>query len=69
VNKLRADQMVCPNCGQIAECESVDVGVGLVLRGDFNCDNCGWEIDGPEDFGFIDEGDREFAAPEAFDPD
>jgi len=53
---LRSDQMNCPACGGIAECESVDVGVGLVLRGDFACE-CGWEIDGPEDFGFIEGPD------------
>lgn len=41
---LRADEMVCPECGKIAVCESVDVGVGLVIRGDFSCE-CGWHID------------------------
>lgn len=50
---MRADQMICPNCGHIATCESVDVGVSLYLKGDFRCSNCPWELDGPEDFGFL----------------
>lgn len=41
---LRADQVVCPECGHIAECESIDVGVGLYISGNFSCD-CGWESD------------------------
>lgn len=61
--RLRDDQMVCPACGAIAESESVDVGVGLLVRGDFSC-LCGWELDGPEDFGFIDLEDVEFAPPD-----
>lgn len=52
--------MLCPACSGRAECESVDVGVGLYLRGDYHCD-CGWEIDGPEDFGFVGMDDRPFA--------
>lgn len=54
---LAADQIRCPACGDIAESESVDVGVGLYVRGNFSC-ACGWEIDGPEDFGFIDGPDE-----------
>lgn len=41
---MREDQMKCPNCGGIAESDSVDVGVGLYVRGNFAC-SCGWEID------------------------
>lgn len=41
---LPADQMICPECGGIAESDSVDVGVGLMVRGNFNCP-CGWELD------------------------
>lgn len=63
---LRSDQMYCPACGGVAESESVDVGVGLLVRGNFSCE-CGWEIDGPDDFGFVEEGDVEFAPAEAFD--
>lgn len=40
----KADQMICPDCGLVAECESVDVGVGLYITGHFLCD-CGWESD------------------------
>lgn len=39
--------MKCPMCGGRAECEAVDVGVGLYLRGDYCCHACGWDIDGP----------------------
>jgi hypothetical protein len=58
--------MPCPACGGIARCESVDVGVGLYCKDDFTCE-CGWEIDGPNDYGFIEMDEREFAPPEAFD--
>lgn len=49
---MRQDQMLCPNCGGTAESDSVDIGVGLMVRGNFHCD-CGWEIDGPEDFDLV----------------
>lgn len=65
---LLADQMICPKCGGIAESESVDVGVGLIVRGNFSC-VCGWEIDGPEDFGFLDMNEAPFGPPDAFDAD
>lgn len=42
--ELTSDQMRCPECGGIAESDSVDVGVGLYVRGNFSC-ICGWEID------------------------
>lgn len=53
--ELPPDQMRCPRCGDIAESDSVDIGVGLMIRGNFDCNSCGWEIDGPEDYGFISE--------------
>ena len=34
--------MTCPECGKRAESDSVDVGVGLYIRGDYSCE-CGWE--------------------------
>lgn len=40
------DRMQCPMCGGIAYSDSVDVGVGLYIRGNYEC-SCGWEIDGP----------------------
>lgn len=60
---LRQDQMRCPQCKGIAESESVDVGVGLIVRGDFSCE-CGWFLDGPDDWGFIDQDERPFAPPD-----
>lgn len=39
------DRMECPMCGKTAYSDSVDVGVGLYIRGNFECE-CGWEIDG-----------------------
>lgn len=42
--RLRDDQMICPECGSIAESESVDVGVGLYIRGNYEC-ACGWEYE------------------------
>lgn len=41
---LASDQMHCPECGCIATSDSVDVGVGLIVRGNFEC-RCGWEYD------------------------
>lgn len=41
---MRADQMRCSECGEIANSESVDVGVGLYIKGDYTC-RCGWEYD------------------------
>lgn len=38
---LPADMMPCPECGSIAYCESVDVGVGLYIDGEYEC-RCGW---------------------------
>lgn len=43
---MQQDQMRCPACGGIAESDSVDIGVGLLVRGNFSCE-CGWDIDGP----------------------
>lgn len=54
-----AQFMECPACGGRAECESVDVGVGLILRGDYAC-WCGWEIDSENDFGFVLMDERPF---------
>ncbi len=41
---LPLDQMVCPECGGIAESDSADIGVGLMVRGNFAC-LCGWAIE------------------------
>jgi len=60
MSALAPDQMRCPQCGDIAESDSVDVGVGLQVRGNFVCE-CGWEIDGPDDFGFVEIEEVEFA--------
>lgn len=57
-----ADRKPCPVCGGVAECESVDVGVGLILNtaAGFMCYDCGWQEGGPDDFGFIDIDERPF---------
>ena len=62
-----ADRMKCPACGGIAESDSVDVGVGLIVRGNFSC-ACGWEIYGPDDQAFLEMEQREFcpADPQQF---
>lgn len=57
-----AEFMTCPACGGTAESDAVDVGVGMIIRGNYAC-ACGWEIDGPEDYGFVGMEDREFAPP------
>jgi hypothetical protein len=32
---------MCPHCAALSDCESVDVGVG-VIHGPWGCSNCGW---------------------------
>lgn len=59
--------MTCPNCGGRAECEAVDVGVGLYLSGDYVCKVCEWESDGPDDFGFIETDDRDTLPLEGYE--
>lgn len=44
MTRLRDDQMRCPSCGGIATSDSVDVGVGLYVAGNFSC-SCGWELE------------------------
>lgn len=58
--------MDCPQCGARVEAESVDVGVGLYIRDEWACGQCGWEMYGPLDFGFVDRDAREFVPPEAY---
>lgn len=41
---LPAHMMVCVECGEYACCESVDVGVGFYVDGNYVC-RCGWESD------------------------
>lgn len=68
MRNLRVDQTICPECGDIAESDSVDVGVGLLVRGNFGCPSCYWEFEAdgrinvasPDDY-LIDLGDGEFA--------
>lgn len=47
------DRMDCPQCGAIVHAESVDVGVGLYIKDEWACDQCGWEMYGPMDHGFL----------------
>lgn len=53
---MRQDQMRCPECGGIAESDSVDVGVGLIVRGNFAC-LCGWELEADGKMNVADYGD------------
>ena len=41
---LPSYQMRCPECGNIATSDHVDVGVGFYVQGNFEC-VCGWESD------------------------
>ena len=47
VSALRPDQMLCPNCGGVAESDSVDIGVGIQVRGNFHVEACDWCADQP----------------------
>lgn len=54
---MRTDQMICPDCGQIAESDSADIGVGTLVRGNFHCDACGWAKPVDEQIGLIEDDD------------
>jgi hypothetical protein len=54
VSNYGSQFMACPRCNKTIEAESVDVGVGLYVKDEWACNRCGWEMYGPEDFGFID---------------
>lgn len=43
--KLREYECACAECPAIAVCESIDVGVGHYISGNFVCYECGWESD------------------------
>lgn len=58
--------MTCPRCGAQTESMCEDVGVGLYIKGDFYCSACGWEIDGPEDCGFLTIDDVQTLPIEAY---
>jgi hypothetical protein len=34
--------MNCPKCDSLAECETIDIGVGLTQCTPFHCQDCGW---------------------------
>lgn len=43
MTKLGVGLMKCPNCDDgIAECDTVDISVGTMERGNFQCEDCGW---------------------------
>jgi hypothetical protein len=56
--------MTCPRCSGIAESDSVDIGVGIQVRGNFYCPACEWCAEEPTDaeLGLDDMGDELFAA-------
>ena len=47
MSDLRPGEMICPKCGRIAESDTVDIGVGLQVRGNFRCYGCGWSVEPP----------------------
>lgn len=49
--------MICPQCGEIAESDSADIGVGTLVRGNFHCDACGWAKPAEEQVGLIEDDD------------
>lgn len=54
----RPDEMICPECGAIAVSDSVDIGVGIQVRGNFYCEACHWAkptAETPLDLGFLEE--------------
>lgn len=64
------DRKICPQCGELAECDSVDVGVGLILNTEagFYCGACGWQENSENDFGFVPEnGEGAFAPIDTFE--
>lgn len=38
-------QKPCPDCGSIAFCDVVDIGIGVQQCGPYYCEECGWVED------------------------
>jgi len=50
--RLGPGRRPCPQCGAVAECDLVDIGVGLMERGNWRCEDCGWAEE-PVDLGLL----------------
>jgi ribosomal protein S27AE len=42
VNKFNESELECPECGEWAQANHVDNGVGMQRCGPYVCDRCGW---------------------------
>lgn len=51
--------MICPSCGGMAESDTVDIGVGTLVRGNYHCEGCNWtKVPGDgQSFGLIVDDD------------
>lgn len=55
---MRPDEMICPSCGSITVSDSVDIGVGIQVRGNFHCKCCEWDMpEDPAPFALIEDDD------------
>lgn len=55
--------MNCPECGQLAECDLVDNGIGMQQCGPYGCEPCGWVQESPDDADLWDTGSQETPCP------
>lgn len=49
---------ICPYCGEIIECDLVDIGVGFQQCGPYYCDQCGASEIHPDDKLQLDEDEK-----------
>jgi sarcosine oxidase delta subunit len=47
--------MNCPQCGEKAEADFVNIGVGSQQISPYYCPNCGWAQDSPDYDSYVDE--------------
>ena len=50
---------ICPYCGEIMQCDIVDVGVGYQQCGPYHCESCGASEIHPDDHLPLDEDEKE----------
>lgn len=42
MGEMGPGEMLCPRCASVAQCELVDIGVGMQQVTPYHCEDCGW---------------------------